>query len=236
MQNKKVGCRLVSLILESACKKAAPRRNVADSRTKARWHSSLGRRPGDAINRQLAEQRAEIRSQSMRKRGTSILIAVLAVASLSAQQKRGPSTPQERAKAVQFARDLENNPLGPQAKSEREWLLRWVMEVPDIAVAFCPQILGTELSDKQPYGTEIRTQLMFSQAAFLIENPDKFKDDLAIQTAGVNGSLKVYERTLKDHPNARSKTLDELIARRANGTLQSYLQEAMEQCKKRTSP
>jgi hypothetical protein len=173
----------------------------------------------------------------MRKRFTPILIVVLvAVTSLSAQQKRGPSTPEERAKAVQFARELENNPLGPQAKSEREWLLRWVMEVPDITVAFCPQILGTELSDKQPYGTEIRTQLMFSQAAFLIENPDKSKDDLAIQTAGLNGSLKVYERILKDHPNARSKTLDELIARRDNGTLQSYLQQAMEQCKKRTSP
>ena len=173
----------------------------------------------------------------MRKRGTFILIAVLvALTSLSAGQKRGPSTPEERAKAVQFTHDLENNPLGPEAKSEREWLLRWVTEVPDITVAFCPQILGTELSDKQPYGTEIRTQLMFSQAAFLIEKPDKAKDDLAIQTAGVNGSLKVYERILKDHPNARSKTLDEIIARRDNGTLQGYLQEAVERCKKRTSP
>jgi hypothetical protein len=173
----------------------------------------------------------------MRKRGTLILIAVLvAFTSLSAQQKRGPSTPEERAKAVQFAHDLENNPLAPQAKSEREWLLRWVMEVPDIAVAFCPQILGTELSDKQPYGTEIRTQLMFSQAAFLVENPDKTKDDLAIQTAGVNGSLRVYELILKDHPNARSKTLNEIIARRNEGTLQGYLQEAVERCKKSTSP
>src|SRR4029077_17144972 len=91
----------------------------------------------------------------MRKRSTLILIAFLVVAtSLSARQKRSPSTPEERTKAVQFAHDLENNPLGPQAKSEREWLLRWVMDVPDITVVFCPQILGTELSDKQPYGTE----------------------------------------------------------------------------------
>ena len=139
----------------------------------------------------------------MRKQSTLILIAFLiAVTSLSAQQKRGPSTPEERTKAVQFAHDLENNPLGPQAKSEREWLLRWVMDVPDITVAFCPQILGTEPSDKQPYGTEIRTQLMFSQAAFLIENPDKTKDDLAIQTAGVNGSLKstsAFSRTIPMH-------------------------------------
>ena len=173
----------------------------------------------------------------MRKRSTLILIAFLVVAtSLSARQKRSPSTPEERTKAVQFAHDLENNPLGPQAKSEREWLLRWVMDVPDITVAFCPQILGTELSDKQPYGTEIRTQLMFSQAAFLIQNPDKTKDDLAIQTAGVNGSLRVYELILKDHPNARSKTLDEIIARRDKGTLQGYLQEAVERCKKSTSP
>ena len=58
--------------------------------------------------------------------------------STAAQRKRGPSTPEERAKAVQFAHDLEANPLGPQAKNEREWLTLWLIEVPDITVEVCP--------------------------------------------------------------------------------------------------
>ena len=51
----------------------------------------------------------------------SLAFLLLLISPSLAQQKRGPSTPEERAKAVQFAHDLESNPLNPQAKNEREW-------------------------------------------------------------------------------------------------------------------
>lgn len=154
---------------------------------------------------------------------------------VNAQQKRGPSTAEERAKAAQFTHDLESNPLGPQAKSEREWLTLWLIEVPDITVEICPRLLGPELPDKKKFGTEILSQLMFSEAAFMIENPDKAKDNISVHTAGAGGALKVYEAILKDHPKAQLKALDDIIARRDKGELQNHVEEALKYCTKKVS-
>jgi hypothetical protein len=164
-----------------------------------------------------------------------LVLLLLTPVSLSSQQKRGPSTPEERAKAVQIAHDLENNPMGPQAVNEREWITRWLIEVPDITVDVCPRLLGTELPDKKKHGTEIFSQLLYSEAAFIIENPDKAKDVIAIYTAGVSGSLKVYEAILKDHPKDHLKALDEILARRDRGELENQVKDAMQYCKKSVS-
>jgi hypothetical protein len=161
-----------------------------------------------------------------------LLALILMAASTAAQQKRGPSTPEERARAVQFAHDLESNPLGPQATSEREWLTRWLIEVPDITVDVCPRLLGAELPDKKKHGTEIFAQTMYSEVAFMIENPDKASDTLAVYIAGVSGALKVYEAVLKEHPKDHLKSLDEILARRDKGELESYVKDAMQYCKK----
>jgi hypothetical protein len=174
----------------------------------------------------------------MRKRFArlvTLLLGLLFTISTAAQQKRGPSTPEERTKAVQFARDLENNPLGPQAKSEREWLTLWLIEVPDITVEICPRLLGAQLPDKKKFGTEILSQLMYSEAAFMIENVDRAKDSVSVHAAGISGALKVYEAILKEHPKAQLKSLDEIITRRDKGELQNHVQEAMQYCTKKVS-
>lgn len=166
-------------------------------------------------------------------RQVTLSLALLFAIPMLAQQKRGPSTPEERTKAVQFAHDLENNPLGPQAKNEREWFTLWLIEVPDITVEVCPRLLGPELPDKKKYGTEIFSQLMYVEAAFMIENPDKAKDGVSVHTAGVSGALKVYEAVLKEHPKAKLKALDEIVARRDKGELQNHVQEVMQYCTKK---
>ena len=53
------------------------------------------------------------------------------------KKKRGPSTPEERARAVQIARALEGDPLQPGSKEMRTWFTLWLIEVPDIAVQVC---------------------------------------------------------------------------------------------------
>jgi len=160
----------------------------------------------------------------------SLAFLLLLISPSLAQQKRGPSTPEERAKAVQFAHDLESNPLNPQAKNEREWFTLWLIDVPDITVEVCPRLLGPKIPDKEKYGTEIFSQLMFSEAAFMIEHPDKAADAVSVHTAGVAGALKVYEAILKEHPKAQLKMLDEIITRRDKGDLQNYVQETMKYC------
>lgn len=166
---------------------------------------------------------------------TLLLAIFLLTIPAGAQQKRGPSTPEERAKAVQFAHELENNPLGPQAASEREWLTLWLIDVPDITVEVCSRLLGPELPDKKKFGTEIFSQLMYSEAAFMIENPDKVQDSVSVHAAGVAGALKVYEAIRKERPKVQLKVLDEIVARRDKGELQEHVKEAMKYCTKQVS-
>ena len=67
----------------------------------------------------------------------------------------------------------------------------------------------------------------------MIENPDKSKDPLEVHAAGVMGSLKVYEAILKEHPKAKSQTLDGINSRWNKGGLKDHVQEAMKFCTKR---
>src|SRR5437867_731451 len=39
-------------------------------------------------------------------------------------QQRGPSTPEERARAVQTAKSLQADPLAPNLQGDREWLVK----------------------------------------------------------------------------------------------------------------
>jgi hypothetical protein len=74
---------------------------------------------------------------------------------------------------------------------------------------------------------------MFSEAAFMIENPEKAKDNISLHTAGVAGALKVYEAIVKDHPKAKLTALDDIAGRQDKGELQNYVQETMKYCTKK---
>jgi hypothetical protein len=66
-----------------------------------------------------------------------------------------PVYPEERAKAVALAHQLEDQPLGPGAADARKWLTIWLIEIPDISVEFCPSALGPDLVIKKNNATEI---------------------------------------------------------------------------------
>ena len=89
-----------------------------------------------------------------------------------------PSTPEERARLVSIAQKREANPLDPSLKSEREWAIKWLIEVPDIHVGMCPSILGDY--HKYKYSSEITTQVLLASAKFSIESPDQANDGSAI--------------------------------------------------------
>src|SRR5215813_133622 len=115
------------------------------------------------------------------------------------QEKRGPSTPEERAKAVQIARALEIDPLQRDNKDMRAWFTLWLIEVPDISVQVCGEELGPVFRQKdrdKNFVTEIFSQSMFSAASFVIEHPDEAKNPIPVYTAGVEGSLKAYQSIL----------------------------------------
>ena len=105
-------------------------------------------------------------------------------------QTRGPSTPEERARAVKVAHELEQEPLAKDAKESREWMIQWIVEIPDITVEVCSEYFGTVPRPPKGHSGEITKQMVISSAAFMIEHPDKVKDGQAIALAGLLGALK----------------------------------------------
>jgi hypothetical protein len=137
---------------------------------------------------------------------------------------RGPSTPEERKQALQFIQDFQADPLSPRSIQEREWVLRWIIEVPDIHVHMCMILDKLPKGDKKDSSTIFLAETL-SQTAFLIQNPDRQDDRIAEYQAGVEGALHVYEVLLKTNPRDRQPYLDDLIQRRDAGTLVQFVKE-----------
>jgi hypothetical protein len=168
---------------------------------------------------------------------TALLISVVLLCTSSgwAQKKRGPSTPEERDTAVKAARLLEVDPFHKEAKKMREWLTLWLIEVPDIHIELCSGYLGPAVGSDKKYATEIFGQTMFASAAFIIEHPEQANDRVAVNLAGVEGALKVYEAILKTKPKARWGFLDGLLAKRESGELLGYVREVTQtKCKEKS--
>ena len=167
-------------------------------------------------------------------RKTSLLfIAVVFLCSVhSAWAQDKPSTPEQRKAAVEMITFLETSPLAKEAKDYRLKLFTFLAAVPDITVTLCPNVLGEEKRRKGDYDSELVTfQLMFSQAKFIIENPDKANDEAAVFVAGVEGVLRTWEAIKTAKPKAKFPLMDELIEKRQAGTLAEYVKGGMAGCK-----
>src|SRR5271157_708594 len=169
--------------------------------------------------------------------GMRIVAAVAGMVLAAAAQQgqgRGPSTAEERARFVEVTHKLEKNPLDPGLNSDRDWALRWLVEVPDVHAELCSSVLGGFLKEKKyPYGGEITRQLTFSGAAFTIENPDKAADRLAQFVAGVEGALRAYNAILQQKPDAKSKSLEEVLQKQSQGKLLEFVRDAADKgCRK----
>ncbi len=158
---------------------------------------------------------------------------LMCVAQIQCTLGPGLSTPDDREKVVSLTRSLERDPLGETAPATRQWLRKWIIEVPDIRVYACDDLLGHGLGQNYPYSTEVKRQPMFSAAAFAIEHRDKARDHYAQYHAGVEGALRVYEALLKSKPDAKLAFLDDLLAKRDRGELADHVAKlAKEECKR----
>ena len=153
----------------------------------------------------------------------TLLLGFSVVWNTRAQQQqppqRGPSTAEERARAVKVAHELEEDPLAKDAKDNREWVIQWIVDIPDITVNVCFDYFGKMPNPPRGHSREIVRQMIISSAAFMIEHPDKAKDEQAVATAGLLGSLKTYQAILKGDPDARWPYMDKIIQMRDQGKL-----------------
>ena len=132
---------------------------------------------------------------------------------------RGLSTPEERAKVIALTRSLEVDPLRAGSSAQRDWLRRWVIDVPEIKIYWCEALLGHGLGERYPYLSEVNLQAMFAAATFAIEHPAQARHAEAQYHAGVQGALRVYEALMKSRPDATSAFLNQLLAERDRGGL-----------------
>lgn len=152
----------------------------------------------------------------------AVLIGMAAAALQAQTEKRGPSTPEERKQALAYIHDYVDNPLGPNAVKEREWVLYWVIEVPDVHVSLC-MVLDQLPKGNKKDASEIFAAQTLGQTEYAIMNIDKPADAQAETTAGVEAALKVYEKLVKAKPKDQQAYLDDLLKRRDAGTLGDYV-------------
>jgi len=164
--------------------------------------------------------------------GTALIALFLITVSNVNIMSRGPSTAEERAKALTIIRSLEVNPIQDGYKEKRKWLMDWLNELPDISIKVCREFLDEmqEEGNGRHYGVEIYLQSIFSSAAFIIEHPEKSKDKVAIYEAGLRGSLKVYSFLLSKDPLARRQYLDDMVEKERNGQLTEVARLAIRNC------
>jgi hypothetical protein len=162
---------------------------------------------------------------------TLVLVFLCCVSSAYAQNKRGPSTPEERKRAVEMITFLETNPLAKEAKDYRAALLYFLAEVPDISITLCTSVLGESKRIKGDYESELVGQLAYSQGKFIIENPDKAQDEAAVYLAGVEGVLRTWQAIKAAKPKAKFALMDELAQKQQAGTLAEHVKAGMKGCK-----
>ncbi len=169
-------------------------------------------------------------SRSKLRNFALLACALLSVVAVSGSQdqdqpKRGPSTPDERKRFVAIAHKMEQSPLDPAIRKDRDWATHWIIDIPDINVNPCAELLGNFMESRYPYKAEINGQVAFSMAAFMIEHPDKASDIVAANTAAIQGALKAYRSILRIEPTAQSRILEALAEQESQGKLTEYVKE-----------
>jgi hypothetical protein len=159
------------------------------------------------------------------------LFFVFVAATQAGAQQRGPSTTEERARAVQTAKSLQSDPLATNVQEDREWLVKWLIEVPDISVKMCTTFLGDLGDSKNGYPGAIIATMLASEAAFVVEHPDKAKDAEAVYFAGVDGALHGYEAIHLKDASYHLPHLDDLIRKRDRMKLSDYIHATAKKCK-----
>ena len=148
-----------------------------------------------------------------------------------------PATPsrnapheEDRERLVAIAHKLEAAPLDPALAQEKQWAISWVVAAPDIRVRICPSLLADLRRPKYKYKSEMGDQLLISSAAFLIEHPEQAEGMAGQSLGGITGVLKAYSAIVKAEPQARARSLDDLLEKQRQGKLAETVQEIVKDC------
>jgi len=134
----------------------------------------------------------------------------------------GPQSDSE--KLIQAARLLEQKPLEKDAKKIRGWALEWLIVTDKVSLKVC-SLLVSGIDKKYKYNGELFGQYTIGMGAYKLANPDKAQDEDAAQQAGVESALISYEAMVTEQPKAKNAFMDDLLAKRGQGSLAAYVKE-----------
>ena len=162
-----------------------------------------------------------------RKLFVLLTVTVLA-ASIPAESKtRGPSTPQDRARALDYIQSLEENPLAKDSLDKRIWLTEWIVQAPDLTVTSCCKDLDSLDKVNDTYSNQLRMQAIYTQAGYILRHPN-VKSDAEKQAAGLAGALRAYRAIQKFDPSAQYPVLDNLASLEKQGKLLRYVERHLQ--------
>lgn len=153
----------------------------------------------------------------------TLFLAALFVQNTFAQKEKTI----DKADFIKATHLLEQDPFIKDAKKIREAMLFYVIQTKDVSVIICGgDLTKAALDKKNKFSSELLGQYTFGMATFKLENPDKATDENAAQLAGLESMLRVYEAIVKANPKAKFAGVDDLIAKRDNGTLAKAVADA----------
>lgn len=155
-------------------------------------------------------------------------VALVAVMAPAHAADRGPSTPEERARVIQIAEKVAQDPLQTFA-TEGRWFAKWIEDVPDIQ--FGPEaparwmegVVKGDLRRVAIFAYEVGgVSHMIQKGIF---DPRKAPDQMvAIHTAALERVVRAYAVLRDAKPDVRSPRLDEALERLNQGTFPAFVQ------------
>ena len=164
-----------------------------------------------------------------RKLFVLLALTVLAASVPAESKMRGPSTPQERTRALKYIQSLEQKPLAKDSLDKRMWLTEWIVQVPDITVRMCCKALDTLDTVNDTYSNQLRMQAIYSQAGYILQHPE-VTSEAQKQAAGLAGTLRAYQAIRSFDPSAHYPVLDTLLSLQKQGKLVEFVEQQAE-CK-----
>ena len=151
-------------------------------------------------------------------------------------EERGPSTPDERKRALTVIEKLEADPISPDLKTDRDWISKWIFEVPDVQVPICTAIIQPLLDERNSDPRKaLQLQQLLAMAALQIKKPEEAKDPIKLQMAGAQGMIRAYANITRRMPMYKSEFMESLRVKEESGTLESFVRQGTAECRARNS-
>lgn len=158
------------------------------------------------------------------------LLTALVVSVPCLAQDAATSSAEDKAQALAFVKQLEEDPLASGAENARQWLTSFIVNAPDLFISTCPELLGPINGQGKNAAPELVGQLYFGNAAWAIQNPDQALDREAVFVGGLESTIRLYESVLKQKSRWKWPILEDLRSRMKKGTLLEYVQKNIDKC------